>query len=131
MTKTRLLAGALLGTWAAWWAFFAFVQRPPLVIAAGVATVLFAVPLLAWRWRGPGGAVLVAEGLALLAWVTWALHKNPPATTVFLVLTLALPPLLSGILLTADGAKPRALNATRDARTEKPEEQTGPLLIAG
>lgn len=131
MTKVRLLAGALLGVWAAWWAFFAFVQKPPLLIAAGVALVLFAIPFLGWRWRRPGGAVLVAEGLALLALVTWALHRNPPATSVFLVLTLALPPLLSGILLMADGGRPRALNAARDARTEKPEEQTGALLIAG
>jgi hypothetical protein len=105
MTKSRLLAGALLIGWAAWWALFAFAQRPPLPIAAGVTLILFVIPLLAWRWNGPGGAVLGAEGLALLSWVA-GLH-NPPATTLFLVLTLGLPPLLSGILLMADGWKPK------------------------
>ena len=115
MTKSRLCAGALLGLWAAWWAFFAFAQRPTLVITAGVAMVLFAIPLLAWSWRGVGGAILVAEGLALLAWVTFTLHKNPPATTMFLVLTLVLPPLLSGILLLAEGGRRRALDRAGDA----------------
>lgn len=102
MTKPRLFAGALLGGWIAWWAFFAFAQRPPLPIAGGVALVLFAVPLLGWRWRGAGGAVLILEALALLAWVTAFLH-NPPPTTWFLILTLVLPPLLAGILLLTGG----------------------------
>ena len=107
MTRYRVLTGALLGLWAAWWAFFAFVQTPPLVIAAGVAVVLFAVPLLGWRLGAPGGAILVVEGLGLLAWVSSFWQTNPPATTAFLVLTLALPPLLAGILLLAD-RKPSA-----------------------
>jgi len=112
MSKLRLAAAALLLLWAGFWAFFAFAQAPPLPIATGAALVLFAVPLIAWRWRGPGGTVLAAEGLALLAWVTQYL-RNPPPTTFLLILTLALPPLLAGILLIADAWKPSPSDLTQ------------------
>lgn len=119
MTRLRRLAGAVLGVWAAWWAFFAFAQRPPLGIASGVALVLFAIPLLAWRWRGPGGVVLVAEALTLLAWVIWYLH-NPPLSTLFLGLTLVLPPLLAGVLLIVDGPKPNGSDVSSLPGTSSP-----------
>jgi hypothetical protein len=86
----RLIAGAILTCWAGWWGFFAFAQAPPAPIAAGVVLVLFALPLIAWAWRRAGGAVLVAEGVTLLAWIVSL--PNPTATTLFLVSTLGLPP---------------------------------------
>jgi len=116
MTSKRMLAGALLGTWTAWWTFFAFVQTPPLPIAAGAALAFLLIPLAAWRWRGPGGAALVGEALVLLAWTTLHLH-NRPETTLFLVLTLVLPPLGAGILLLTDDGKRRAPIARGQGRS--------------
>jgi peptidoglycan/LPS O-acetylase OafA/YrhL len=105
MIRLRLAAGVLLAVWAGFWAFFAYAQFPPAAIAVGVGVVLFVVPLLAWRWREPGGALLVLEGLGLLGFVTRFLGRGD--WTAFLVLTLVLPPLAAGMLLLATDASHR------------------------
>jgi hypothetical protein len=52
--------------------------------------------------RTAGGALFAALGLLLL-WACLYFFHNPPATTWFLVLTLALPPFIAGLLLLGDG----------------------------
>ncbi len=97
MSKPRWVAGGLLVAWAAFWAFFAYVQVPPAGVALTVAVVLFAVPLLAWWWRQTGGVLLVLEGLGLLGFVLSFQRRWD--WTGFLFLTLVLPPLIAGMLL--------------------------------
>ena len=56
--------------------------------------------LVAWRWEGIGGALLVLEGLVALGFIVRAfLLRNVTASTLVLMcLTLGLPPLAAGIL---------------------------------
>lgn len=55
---------------------------------------------LAWRLEAPGGAVLCAEGLTALAFVTRAYRAGnfDLSSWILMCLTLALPPLAAGIL---------------------------------
>jgi uncharacterized membrane protein HdeD (DUF308 family) len=61
-------------------------------------------PWLSEKW---GGVALLLEGIFLCIANYTYLH-NPPATQMFLLLTLALPPLLSGILFLALRARPHS-----------------------
>jgi len=56
--------------------------------------------LLAWRWEGIGGALLVLEGLVALGFVVRASIRGTFSTSTFTLtcLTLALPPLAAGML---------------------------------
>ena len=72
--------------------------------------VLAASLLIALRWEGLGGALLALEGLAVAVaypWMTWS--RFPLTTIAFVLLTLALPPLLAGILFLADAPRWRRL----------------------
>lgn len=111
----RKAAGVLLLAWGAWWCFFAVASAsdprftleavPPLLLAA---LLVVGIPLVAWRWRRYGGALLVAEGAVLLGLVVGVL-RNPPGTTAFLIGTLALPPVVAGLLLAAPVGEKREL----------------------
>jgi hypothetical protein len=100
----RWTAGAILLLWAGWWAFFAaavIISEPwageaikPIVL---VMTLLSGA-LLAWRFPRPCAALLLLEG-AFLLWAVFGYLHNPMPTTWFLFGTLALPPLLAGLLL--------------------------------
>jgi len=56
--------------------------------------------LVAWRWPGTGGALLVLEGIAALGFIVraflWGRFTTP--TLMLRCLTLGLPPLAAGIL---------------------------------
>jgi hypothetical protein len=104
MNKLRLLAGGLLVVWAAFWSWFSFAQLPPIGITLAVSGLLLVVPLLAWRWRRAGGMLLVLEGVGLLGPVG-SFHRRADWTGL-LILGLALPPLIAGLLLlAADGSR--------------------------
>lgn len=56
---------------------------------------------IAWRWERIGGVVLIVEGIIAIGFLGAALtggRSNPDALFLML-LTLALPPLLAGVLL--------------------------------
>jgi hypothetical protein len=118
MNPLRYVGWAVLALWSARWSFFAVaggvfqggISMEVAVRVACVAALVIGIPLLAFRRPGVGAPVLIAEGLGLLAWVV-SLQRNPPATTLFLVLTLALPPALAGVLLLADAWRSGASSA--------------------
>jgi hypothetical protein len=112
MTKwMRALALGLGTLWAAWWTFFAVASSVGNVIGKegesfSAVPVMIVLALLvsvvvAWRWPRAGGALFAALGLFLL-WASVSFFNNPPTTTWFLVLTLAVPPFIAGLLLLAD-----------------------------
>jgi hypothetical protein len=110
MSAMRALPLGLGTAWAVWWTFFAvassagnwiagrelFSPFPVVIVLALLVSIT-----LAWRWSMIGGALLSAIGLLLL-WASLYFFNNPASTTWFLVLTLSLPPLISGLLLLAD-----------------------------
>jgi len=57
--------------------------------------------LVAWRWEGIGGALLVLEGIVALGFIVrtflWG-RFTTTSTLVLMCLTLGLPPLAAGIL---------------------------------
>lgn len=109
-TWTRVLGLGLGAIWAAWWTFFAVASSLGEVFSRGhafshvpvaIVLALLSAIAVAWRWPAAGRILFAAFGLLLL-WASVYFFNNPPATIWFLVLTLALPPLVSGLLLLAD-----------------------------
>lgn len=102
----RLIARTLALLWAAHWSFFAVASEmaEPVDPAQKAFVCLLAIgltfgsALLPWLSVRIGGVVLLLEGVALCLLNAMFFH-NPPATQVFLLLTLALPPLACGLLL--------------------------------
>lgn len=100
--------GCILGLlWGGWWTFFSLasaLSEPGTIgqkfLVCVIATVLFGGSALLPLWKQRQGAgLLMVEGVVLsIANFTW-LHHNRLDTQIFLLLTLALPPLLAGILL--------------------------------
>jgi protein-S-isoprenylcysteine O-methyltransferase Ste14 len=76
--------------------------------------VLMVSGLIAWRWQGVGGALLLLEGLvALGAIVSAFLAAGFIASGLVLMwLTLGFPPLTAGVLLLAAGRKPGEVRHT-------------------
>lgn len=102
----RLIALTIASVWAAFWTYFVVASALGEPGSVGIklficvlGTGLFlGSALLAWRWPRSGRVLLALEGLALCVADFTFLH-NPPATQMFLLLTLGLPPLLAGLLL--------------------------------
>ncbi len=65
--------------------------------------------LIAWRWNRLGGILLILEGLLALIFVIIAFFSGnyDPSTFILMILTLCLPPLISGILFTIYGMQIR------------------------
>lgn len=100
--------------WAGWWTFFVFAVV--LSEGSGLLDVMrhgfwfgpaaLIVALIAVRWERIGGVLLIGAGVA------WAFiyplgFKASAATTVFMMLTLAAPPLAAGIMLLLRSRKAR------------------------
>lgn len=108
-TKDPMRLGArwLAFLWAGFWCFFAVatVASEHGGAATGiVVTVIWLALMIGTLFRlfqseHSGALMLTFEGLALCVLNYTFLSHNPPATQLFLLLTLCLPPLLSGILL--------------------------------
>lgn len=104
----RILVLATTFLWAMWWSYFSIAVGmgvapglPQALLPMVVAVLLFlGSAFVAWRWPLVGGPLLTLEGALLLVWVAWVL-QNPRSTTLLLVTLLALPPLLSGLMLLA------------------------------
>ncbi|MFC1907985.1 hypothetical protein ACFLWD_02785 [Chloroflexota bacterium] len=112
-TDTRLtkwihyIALALAVIWASWWIFFglasSFVEElnlaGVLVHTTSPGLVFLVSTVIAWRWKAIGGIMLILEGLFLLIAYPVVMHNSfPSSTVVFMLLTMALPPLLAGPL---------------------------------
>jgi hypothetical protein len=96
----------LLLLWAGFWAFFVVASEiaepaslpQKLAVCLGGVAFFAGSAFLGIRFRHFGGVVLFVEGISLLVANLAFLH-NPPTTEVFVIATLALPPLLVGRLL--------------------------------
>ncbi len=65
--------------------------------------ILVVTALVAWRWPIVGAALLIAEGLFVaIAYPLTFGRRFPLFTTVMVWLTMALPPLVAGVLLLVD-----------------------------
>jgi hypothetical protein len=110
--KARDIARILLLLWAGWWVYFALASgladrtatlAQALLQTALVGLIFFGSIALAWRWEAMGGGLLVLEGLGVV--IAFAVGFFRPAnvsTLAFVLLTLALPPFVAGLLFLAD-----------------------------
>lgn len=108
MKWMRIVAVVLALLWAVWWIYFGVASgmsegmTPGGILLHGAVPgiVFLAAAAIAWRWMFPGGIVLLILGLIVLVGYPIAFSGRFPAATVFAVLlTMALPPIVSGILL--------------------------------
>jgi hypothetical protein len=104
----RPVARAVSALWAAWWTFFAWASvltegatTAGLFAALLLTTLFFASAAIAWRWERWGGLLLTVEGLLVLLSYPQAAGGLDPSTITFVLLTLALPPLVAGTLFLA------------------------------
>jgi hypothetical protein len=108
MIAFKHISLAMVGVWASWWVYFAVASsindgvlpKEGALVSFVVFLIFFGSGAVAWYWEKPGGALLILVGVGLLAAVLGFFHKSLP-TTMFLVVTLAVPPLVSGLLLLA------------------------------
>lgn len=117
------IARGLALLWAIWWAFFvlfsgvserASVAGNSLLIAPGL--ILLFTAAIPWRWEPVGGAILVIEGLiALIGYPLVAHDRFSSSTVIFVVLAMALPPLVAGALFLAFWQKSRTSGNRQDA----------------
>jgi hypothetical protein len=103
----RITARSLAMLWAGLWMTFGLVSgiaEGEGVVAALVHTVvpglIFLVSALtAFKWDLLAGILLVGEGLVVLVGYPLGARHFPTSTVVFVLLTMALPPLVAGLLL--------------------------------
>ena len=111
--KLRWLARIIVVVWAGFWTFFAVASAmgPQGVSRSGtlwpVATALLifvGTAVLAWRWETPAAILLLVEGLFVCsAYATGYYHARYVSQAVFVLSTLALPPVVAALLLLVCG----------------------------
>jgi len=81
-----------------------------LVHALFPGLLFLASALLAWRRATTGSWLLLGEGLLVAIAYPLVMRNMPPPTVVFIMITMALPPAVSGLilLLQAAGRRPSA-----------------------
>lgn len=108
--KPRMLlyAARILGLlWAGFWLFFGIASGvgENLQLSGIIMHILFpglvflGIALLAWRWPNHGVFVFLLIGAFVLIGYPVMMHHFPLSTIIFMELTMALPPILAGILL--------------------------------
>jgi hypothetical protein len=112
-----IIALVLALLWAAWWIFFGLASGIGEGMSLGGILIHAALPggimlisvAVAWMWKLVGGELLVLEGIiVLIGYPIMVSNRFGLRTIVFVMLTMALPPLLAGILLVTSRHKPRA-----------------------
>lgn len=107
----RYLALAVALLWAGFWIFFGLasglgegLDPVGVVIHTAVPGLAFLVPAaVAWRWSAAGGALMVVLGVVILIGYPMDVGgRFPIQTIVFVLLTMALPPLVAGTLFLLD-----------------------------
>jgi hypothetical protein len=61
--------------------------------------VFVAIVLIAWFWPRLGGVLLILTGFVLAAWYAIYFGHMPTSTKLFALSTIALPPLVCGLIL--------------------------------
>jgi hypothetical protein len=111
---TRTIARAIAAVWAGFWMFFGIASSigeglhlPGAIMHVLVPGLIFAgIALFAWRWQMHGAVVLIVSGaLVMIIYPLVVGGRFPLSTVGFVLLTMALPPLVAGILLLIDARK--------------------------
>lgn len=113
--RMRYVARALALVWAGWWVFFAVAtllgepfSPTGLLIGTGFSLIFLGSAIIPWRWEAIGGIVLMVEGLAvLIGYPVMAQGRFPLSTIILMLLTMALPPLVAGLLFLASRRRAR------------------------
>jgi hypothetical protein len=116
---TRTIVRGLTLLWASWWMFFGLssgftegLALAKVLLHAAVPGLIFLLTaMIAWRWERLGARLLLLEGLLVFAFypvITWGAVSL--ASVLFVILTMALPPLLAGTLLHANCHRTRILS---------------------
>jgi hypothetical protein len=103
----RWLVRLLTAAWALFWLWFGVASgiheglpwQGVALHALRPGLVLVVVALIAWFWPRPGGVLLVVTGFVLAAWYGIYFGHMPTSTKLFVLSTLALPPLVGGLIL--------------------------------
>ena len=109
----RSLGRALTLLWVLFWALFGLLSGlgegmdvVGTVVHVTVPGLIFlATALLAWRYEKLGGAVLLAEGCIVAIGYPIAFQAMSVSTFIFVLLAMALPPLIAGLLFLLDWRK--------------------------
>jgi len=113
----RYIARALALIWAGWWVLFGVasgieekLNPPGILIHSAVPGLIFLASVItAWRWESVGGVILLLEGLFVCIAYPTTMGKRFPLSTIFCVLvTMALPPLIAGLLFLVSRRKSRS-----------------------
>ena len=114
------VAKTLMVLWAGFWTFFVLASSlsehgsPGMkLMVCSIGTLFFVgTAVLAFASNHIGGVMAGSEGIILTALNYTYLH-NPVGTQLFLLLTLCLPPLVSGLLLILELGKGYKTRSTR------------------
>ncbi len=106
--QIRKIARVLTMLWASGWILFGLSSglyegmtlRGVLLHTALPGLVFLLTTIVAWRWEVIGGKLLMFEGLLILViFPVIAAGSIPFSGILFVILTMALPPLVAGFLL--------------------------------
>ena len=124
--RVRLAAKVLMGVAIAFWLWFGIGSAASehlgwvnwlihILVPAGLFIVS---TLAAFRWVSIGGALLTLEGALATAFVlrNFSGSRSNPSTMALMLLTLAFPPLASGLMFLASLRRPR-LARSRTSQT--------------
>lgn len=104
----KKIARILALIWALWWTLFGLLAGigeglgfiGTLIHMAVPGLVFLFTVIIAWRWELVGGIILLLEGAAaIFFYLTLPFDRDPLIGYIFTILTIALPPVLSGLLL--------------------------------
>jgi hypothetical protein len=110
----RTIAHSLMILWVSWWIFFGFSSSlsagisPASVLlhAAFPGFIFLLTAIVAWWFEEIGGKLLIFEGLFILVvFPAIAAGAISFGGILFVILTMALPPILAGILLRTNWQK--------------------------
>ncbi|MBB6053402.1 hypothetical protein [Armatimonas rosea] len=100
------LAWGVLTLWIGFWTYFVVAAGitdgggfPALIRVLVFLIVFGSGALTAWRWPQQGSLVLFLTSIGLTLAILLGAKKNPALTQLFLLATMALPPLIAAKLL--------------------------------
>jgi hypothetical protein len=101
----RYIGLSLILLWAGFWIFFAVASlltepfsRTALFNVISFSVILSTSIAIVWRWETIGGIVLVLESLFIFIAYPIRFNYMPLSTVLFVLVTMALPPLITGSL---------------------------------
>jgi hypothetical protein len=93
--------------WAGFWLWFGLASavveslswQSTVLYAVRPGLIFAGIALFAWMWPRPGGVVLVVAAFVLAAWYGIYYGEKPTSLKLFVLSTIALPPLAAGLVL--------------------------------